>query len=130
MELSANPLGKGGKELCDTLVVCEPDIIIFSVKNIKLTNSGDSAVDMERWRKHAIEASCKQIYGAERFIKSAPHVIRKDGSPGLPLACGIPRRIHHVAVAVGGQRRVPFDFGETGRGFVHVFDEITFGTIL
>lgn len=27
-----NPIGKGGKELCDCLVVCGPHIIILSVK--------------------------------------------------------------------------------------------------
>ena len=28
----ANPRGKPGKELCDILIVCEPDLVIFSVK--------------------------------------------------------------------------------------------------
>lgn len=36
----ANPLGKNLKELCDTLIVCDPDIIIISVKNIQITDSG------------------------------------------------------------------------------------------
>jgi hypothetical protein len=31
----ANPLGKNGKELCDILIVCDPDIVIFSVKEIE-----------------------------------------------------------------------------------------------
>jgi hypothetical protein len=32
----ANPLGKMDKELCDILVVCGQDIVIFSVKHIEL----------------------------------------------------------------------------------------------
>jgi len=31
----ASPRGKKGKELCDILVVCDPDIIIISVKDSK-----------------------------------------------------------------------------------------------
>ena len=37
----ANPLGKNSKELCDILIVCDPDIIIISVKDISITDSGD-----------------------------------------------------------------------------------------
>lgn len=50
VELS-NPKGKNGKELCDVLIVCDPDIIILSVKEIELTNSGDISVDWSRWQK-------------------------------------------------------------------------------
>ena len=71
----ANPLGKESKELCDTLIVCNPDIIIISVKDIRITDSGDISTDWKRWRKRAIDASAKQIYGAERWIESASHVI-------------------------------------------------------
>jgi hypothetical protein len=53
----ANPKGKNGKELCDVLVVCDPDIIIISVKEIELTNSGDVSTDWKRWQKRAIEKS-------------------------------------------------------------------------
>ena len=127
----ANPQGKDpSKELCDILVVCEPDIIIFSVKDIKLTDSGDTALDWERWHKRAIEASCRQIYGAEKVIKTAPHVIRKDGTPGQTLSRDGEWRIHRVAVAVGSKGQAPIQFGDFGKGFVHVFDEVSFGIIL
>lgn len=53
----ANPLGKNGKELCDILIVCEPDIVIFSVKEIKLTESEDVEKDWKRWNRRAIEES-------------------------------------------------------------------------
>ncbi len=125
-----NPLGKDGKELCDTLVVCEPDIIIFSVKDIGLTDSGDLSVNWERWRKRAIDASAKQIYGAERWLDGSFQVIRSDGSPGIKLPGREVRRVHRVAVALGGQGKVPISFGDFGKGFVHVFDKTSLSAIM
>ncbi len=126
----ANPKGKNSKELCDILIVCEPDIIIISVKDIKLTDSGNIEVDWQRWLSKAIEGSVNQIYGAERWIKSASNVIRSDGSQGLPFPSSDVRRIHRVAVALGGDDKVPIQFGNFGKGFVHVFDKISFEIIL
>ena len=126
----ANPKGRNGKELCDILVVCEPDIVIFSVKDISLTDSGDVSLDWERWRKRAIDASCRQLYGAERWITSAAHVIRKDGTSGLPFPRGPECRMHRVAVALGGEGKVPFQYGDLGKGFVHVFDDTSFTIVL
>ncbi len=84
----ANPQAKDGKELCDILVVCEPHIIIFSVKEIKVSDTGDVTTDWERWNRRAVEKSAKQTYGAERWLRSASHVIRSDGTPGLNLPTG------------------------------------------
>ena len=125
----ANPQGKEpSKELCDILIVCDPHVIIFSVKEIKVTNSGNPEIDWTRWRKRAIQESCKQIYGAERRIKSSTEVVKQDGTPGLML----PKTpcIHRVAVALGSQGKTPIEFGDFGKGFVHVFDEISFSFIL
>jgi len=126
----ANPLGKDDKELCDILVVCEPDIIIFSVKEIKVTESEDVETDWKRWNRRAIEESANQVYGAERWLKSATHVIKSDGTPGLDLPAGKEQKIHRVVVALGGKDKVPIIFGDLGKGFVHVLDEISFGIIL
>jgi len=125
-----NPLGKDGKELCDTLVVCEPDIVVFSVKDIRLTHSGDLSVDWKRWRKRAIDASAKQIYGAERWLEGVSHVIRSDGSTGIKLPHREVRRIHRVAIALGDQGKAPIRFGEFGKGFVHVFDKTSLDAIM
>ncbi|MBE9591950.1 MAG: NERD domain-containing protein, partial [Proteobacteria bacterium] len=98
----SNPRGKdSSKELCDILVVCEPDVIVFSVKEINLTNSGDMSVRWLRWRKKAIEDSCKQIYGAERRISESANVITKEGKVGLSFPHVSCRRIHRVAIALG-----------------------------
>lgn len=127
----ANPQGKDPrKELCDILVVCEPDIIIVSVKEIKITGSGDAEVELNRWIKRAIDASCAQVYGAERWLKSASHVVKKDGVKGLPLPSPSERRIHRVAVALGSKGKFPILYGDFGKGFVHVFDERSFWIIL
>ena len=108
----ANPKGKDGhKELCDILVVCDPDIVIVSVKEITFTNSGNISTDLKRWWKRAIESSVKQIYGAERFIQKTSYVIRSDGKLGLPFPKMNERRIHRIAVALGGKSRLPIPFG-------------------
>lgn len=126
----ANPLGKDTKELCDTLIVCDPDIIIISVKEIGITNSGDISTDWKRWRKRAIDASVKQIYGAERWIEGAYHVIRNDGSVGIKLPKQKVRRIHRIAIALGDEGKAPIEFGDFGKGFVHVFDKISLNIIM
>jgi len=126
-----NPRGKdSGKELCDILVVCEPDVIIFSVKEINITNSGDMSINWSRWRKRAIEESCKQIYGAERWISNSTNVITKEGKMGLLFPHVSCRRIHRVAIAIGSKGKVPIQFGDFGKGFVHVFDEISLNIIM
>ncbi len=125
-----NPLGKSGKELCDVLIVCEPHIIIFSVKEIKVSDSGSLIIDWKRWNRKAVEESSKQIYGAERWLKASTHVIKKDGTQGLALPKKEDQIIHRVVVALGGKNKVPIIYGDFGRGFIHVFDEISFNIIL
>ena len=119
-----------GKELCDIIVVCEPDVIIFSVKENGVTDSGDISVDWSRWRKRAIEKSCKQIYGAERSISNSTNVVTKEGNVGLPFPHVSCRRVHRVAIAIGSKGKIPIQFGNFGKGFVHVFDEVSLDIIM
>ncbi len=126
-----NPQGKSrGKELCDILVVIDPDVIIISVKDINLFSDHDQQGNFERWRKRAIDASVKQIYGAERWLRQASHVIRKDGTSGIVLPKKELLRFHRIAVAFGGKGNVPITYGDFGKGFVHVLDEVSFPAIL
>lgn len=118
----ANPLGKKDKELCDVLVICEPDIIIFSVKDIQIKDSGNPEVDFNRWIERAIKSSAKQIHGAERFLESSTQVKLNDGKTIIDITKNN-RRIHRVAVAFGRGDRFPLQYGDFGNGFVHVFDE-------
>lgn len=126
----ANPRGKDDKELCDILAVCGPDIIIFSVKEIQVSEGGDIETAWKRWNRRAVEKSAKQVYGAERWLKSATHVIKNDGGQGLGLPSENDQKIHRIVVALGGKDKVPIFYGDFGKGFVHVFDEISFGIIL
>jgi hypothetical protein len=126
----ANPITRPGKELCDLLVVCAPDVVIFSVKEIALKDSGSPTVDWQRWRRRAIDDSVKQLYGAERWVRSTSRVIRADGSLGLMLPPPDRLRVHRVAVALGGRGAVPYFQGDFGKGFVHVLDEVALRTVL
>lgn len=116
-----NPVGKGGKELCDCLVVCGPHIIIISVKQIEFRDTGD-AVGWERWHKAAIDKSVQQIWGAERWLRVADCVIRSDGRE-VVLAPKSDRRFHRITVSLGGRGNVPLKWGDLGHGFVHLLDE-------
>lgn len=119
----ANPLNGAGKELCDVLVVCDPDVLIFSVKEIQAAASGNIDVDWKRWTRRAIEESAKQIYGAERWLGTASHVITSAGNQGLPLPDPAVRRVHRIAVALGSQGEIPIAAQDFGKGYVHVFEE-------
>jgi len=118
----SNPRGKNSKELCDILVVFEPHIIIFSVKERRIQVTRNFKIEFQRWIRRVIEKSFRQIYGAERWIRSHPIVIRKNGTPGV----SIPKeeiQIHRVIVVLGSGNKLPIFSGDFGRGFVHIFDE-------
>lgn len=126
-----NPIGKDSKkELCDILVICDPHVVIVSVKDIALGNSGNPETDWKRWHRKAIEDSAHQIYGAERLIKKTDAVIPRDGGTGLKFPSLDSLVVHRIAVAFGGKGEVPIRYGDFGKGFVHVLDERTFSIIL
>lgn len=125
-----NPLGKGNKELCDLLVVCDPHVLIFSVKQISVPESGDSAVDRDRWQRRAVDDSVKQIYGAERSLATADRVAPNDDMEGLPLPSRGIRRTHRLAVAIGRGDKFPLSSGDFGKGYVHVLDEVSLPIVL
>src|SRR5437016_151255 len=103
----ARPRGKKGKELCDILVVCDPDVLIFSVKEVRAPDGAESETEWERWRRAAIDDSVRQLYGAQRWLSSADSVIQHDGRAGLPLPDQISRRVHRIAVALGSGGQFP-----------------------
>jgi hypothetical protein len=57
-------------------------------------------------------------------------VFKNDGSPGIRLPASTEQRIHRIVIALGGKDKVPMVYGDLGKGFVHVFDEISFNIIL
>ena len=120
----ANPRRcSGQKELCDVLVLCEPEIVLFSVKSYELNPLNAPMVSLQRWQRKAVEDSIRQLYGAERGLEQTTHVTRFDGTQGLPLPAILDRRIHRISVSLGGKGLIPIISRDFGRGFVHVFDE-------
>lgn len=124
-----NPFAEQGKELCDVLVVCDPHVLIISVKEIILHTDKKHA-GYERWERKAVDASVRQIYGAERSLANASKVTFKDGSHGLNLPPMAGRKIHRIAVAFGSKGQVPIKSGDFGKGFVHVMHEQSFFEVL
>jgi len=127
-----NPQGRTpGKELCDILVVFDPHVIVVSVKEVELKDSGNVAVDWDRWLRRAVDSSKKQIAGAIRWLAKAKAVTPKDGTEGLPLP-PVDRRVYHrIAVAFGGRREVPLTSSDgEDEPFVHVLDERAFYLLL
>jgi len=122
-----NPIGKNGKELCDCLIVCGPHIIIMSVKDIQYKDTGDQ-VGWERWHRAAVDASVKQIWGAERWLARAEQLIRKDGRL-VSLPPKEERKIHRISVSLGAAGQTPLRWGDLGHGFVHVCDEFSLGAM-
>ncbi len=57
-------------------------------------------------------------------------VVKSDNSLGVVFPTAPEAKIHRVAVALGGHRKVGLPFGDFGKGFVHVLDEISFLTLL
>jgi hypothetical protein len=94
-----------GKELCDVLVVCGDDVLIFSDKNIAWQKSDDFNLSWSRWYRRAIEASAAQINGAARYLREHPDELFLDATCKEKFPLALPplerRRVHHIAVALG-----------------------------
>ena len=126
-----NPLGKeAGKELCDVLIVCDPDVIIVSVKHIQYKPTDDITIGMQRWIERAVKQSTKQIRGAERALSRLTRIKDRNGSEWLHLPPMNRRRTHRIAVALGAKGEIPIAEGVSGGGFVHVLDEAGVLTVL
>ena len=119
-----------GRELCDILVVCDPHVVVISVKEVQYQSDKEPGIANSRWERKAIDASVKQIYGAERWLAQAPRVVRKDGSPGLRLPPLENGHIHRIAVAIGGKGEAIIKSGDFGKGYVHVLTERGFEDLL
>jgi hypothetical protein len=100
--------GTEGKELCDLLVVCGNDIIIFSDKVIEWPSCDDVNIAWPRWYRRAIDSSAKQIHGAERWIKTFPDRIFADRKCEQRLPVEFPKaetqKIHGIVVANGAEQ--------------------------
>lgn len=112
--------GKGdGKELCDLLVVCGDDILIFSDKGCQFQNTGNIQLDWSRWFRSAIDRSAKQAWGAGRWIKSYPEQIFLDRACTRKFPIDLPAsdrmRIHYIVVAHNASERCAAYFPGSSR---------------
>jgi hypothetical protein len=71
-----------------------------------------------------------QLYGATRALERLDTVIRSDGSLGIPLPPPEVRRVHRVSVSLGSRGLVEVKSADYGKGYVHVFDEVSFRILL
>lgn len=99
--------GGDGKELCDLLVVCGDDVVIFSDKSIGWPESDNVELSWSRWYRRAVHKSVAQIRGAERWIREYPQRIFLDPKCTEVLPIALPPadriRIHGISVALGAQ---------------------------
>ena len=102
-----NPFYEEGKELCDVLIVFGDDVIIISDKVIRFADDKGLEVAWGRWYRKAILASVRQLLGALRTIRNAPHTIHLDAQVSSPFPLEFPRsdraRYHLIASAHGAE---------------------------
>ena len=100
-----NLFGSRGKELCDLLVVCGDDVLVFSDKRIQWSSGIDVKLAWSRWYRKAIGKSVAQINGAARYLRDHPDQLFLDAAckERFPLAFRTAerRRVHLIAVALG-----------------------------
>jgi len=126
-----NPRKKDShKELCDVLVVCGNNVLLISVKEISIRESGDYKTDCDRWMRKAIDASVSQLYGADRILKTMTDVITSEGEEAIELPNITERKLYRIAIALGNKEKYPLKSGDFGSGLVHVFDEIAWFIIV
>jgi hypothetical protein len=94
-----------GKELCDLLVICGDDILIFSDKAIEWPDCDTLKLQWSRWYRRAIKNSVDQIRGAERWLRDYPDRIFLDSKCTRRLPIELPpterRRVHGIAIVRG-----------------------------
>jgi hypothetical protein len=100
-----NLFGSTGKELCDLLVVCGDDILIFNDKSINWSSGADVKVAWARWYRKAIAESAAQINGAARYLRDHADQLFLDAACKERFPFTLPpterRRVHLIAVALG-----------------------------
>jgi len=107
-----------GKEVCDLLVVFQDHVIIFSDKDCAFPNSGNLNLDWSRWFRRAVLGSAKQVWGAERWIKSYPDRLFLDRACTQPFPIDLPdaasTQFHRIVVAHDSGTRCKQILGGSG----------------
>ncbi len=118
-----------GKELCDLLVVFGKHVIIFSDKACAIGRSSDLQKDWSRWYRRAVQASVRQVLGAERWLREHPDRLFLDPRCTTPFPYALPPAseavYHRIVVARGASVRCTRELGGSGSMMVqsHVTGE-------
>jgi hypothetical protein len=147
---------KPGKELSDLMVVFGNDVIVFSDKSCAYPDSGNPALDWDRWYRRSITDSARQINRAEGWLRGSPDRIFLDAKCAKPVPVPLPAaerlRVFRVCIALGSSARALAEKGKRdltvsaliegdaerftvgriagAKGLVHVFDENTLPVVL
>lgn len=144
--------------MADHLVVFENDIIVFSDKDIAWQAGKPINVAWSRWHREAVLSGARQLWGAERWIRSFPERLFIDRACTVRYPVPLPQlesaRVHLVLVAhgagqacrtafggsgslvlsprLGASSTVPFTIGDldSSRSFVHVLDDTTLDVVM
>lgn len=90
-----------GKELCDLLVVCGDDVLVFSDKSIAWPKA-EKALAWRRWYRRSVRKSADQILGAKRWIDLFPERIFLDRrcTQRMPIRLPDPARLRFYGIVV------------------------------
>jgi hypothetical protein len=104
-----------GKEVCDVVIVFKKHVILFSDKSCQFVESGNWAIDWQRWYKKAIKKSADQLWGAERWFREFPERLYLDRACTRPFPIALPSpsemQVHRLAVARGAAESCTKYFG-------------------
>lgn len=107
--------GRGGKEVCDLLVVFENHVIVFSDKECEYPETGDAFRDWSRWYRRAVWKGALSTWGAERWISDHPDRLFLDRGCTKPFPISLPEPskvvFHRIVVAHGASARCREHFG-------------------
>lgn len=116
-----NVFKKAGKELCDLLVVCGDDVLMFSDKHIAWPDA-PFELAWTRWYSRAIGESAEQIRKADLWLKKNPQAVFADGKCQQPIPLKLPpigqRRVHGICVASGGEEAASSYFDDPDGTFM------------
>lgn len=106
------------KELCDLLVVCGDNVLIFSDKHIEFNKNTDLLTAWKRWERKAILESIRQLRHAENIIRDHPEKILLNDKDKFPLS--IPSKdkikIHLICIANGIKAACAAHYGKNCTG--------------
>ena len=107
-----------GEEFADLLVVCGNDVIIFQDKWSSFPRLAQLEASWQRWLRRAVLSAAKQLWGAERHIKSLSRKLFLDASCNIPFPLALPdlskTKFHLILVTHGGSEACRNHFGGSG----------------